>query len=121
MEPPDNQPLLFALRALFDAPEYARDLSVRPVLEAFVQSTLLSGEDEEGAFTVDLDDGVYLALFTDPMELHMFEPGSRWTAMPAEDAIRSVARGDFEGLIINPAGQSFELSREDVEDFFELD
>ena len=121
MEPPDNAPLALALRALFDAPEYETDQHLRPVLEAFVPSTLIAGEDDEGLFTIDVDDGVFLCLFTDLVELHMFEPGSRWITVRAEDALRRVSEQEFDGLIVNPAGQSFELSREDVADFFDID
>ena len=120
MEPPDNHSLTQAMRALADAPEWETEQFLRPVLTAFVDATLIAGDDE-GPMMTETDDGEYLALFTDLIELHMFEPGARWITIPAEDAIRSVAEGEFDGIIVNPGGASFELSREDVKDFFDID
>jgi hypothetical protein len=117
MEAPDNRPLVAALQALFEAPE----MNLRPALEALAASTLILGEDDEGPFTVEVEEGELLALFTDPMELHIFEPGAKWRTMTGEEAIRRVARDEIDGLVVNPAGRAFELSREDVLDFFEID
>jgi len=121
MDPPDNGPLSSAMRALADAPEYETEQHLRPVLEALVASTLITGEDEEGLFTAEIEGELFLALFTDAIELHMFEPNSRWIAIRGEEVIRKIAEDEFDGLIVNPAGQSFELSREDVIDFYDID
>ncbi len=121
MEPPDNANLIRAMRAFFDAPESETERYLRPVLEALLEARLIAGDDE-GPITLESDSGeLFLPLFTDLIELHMFEPGSRWIAMPTVDAIRSVAEGEFDGLIVNPAGQELELTREDVLDFFDID
>jgi hypothetical protein len=116
MEPPDNRPLLDALDGLFASPD-----RMRPVLEAFVASTLIVAEDEDGPLTVDAEQGEYVALFTDLLELNLFEAGSRWTTMTGEEIVRRIARDEIDGFVVNPAGTSFELSREDVLDFFEID
>lgn len=121
MDPPDNAALTALLSALHEAPEHETEHHLRPLLEALLASTLITGEDEEGLFIVDLDEGDFLALFTDPIELHMFEPNSRRISIRGEDAIKRIAEDEFDGLIVNPAGRSFELSREDVLDFFEID
>ena len=41
--------------------------------------------------------------------------------MAAAEAIKKVARGEFSGLALNPAGQRFELTDEDVRDFFDVE
>ena len=120
-EPPDNQLLARAMRELADAPEYDAERFLRPVLEAFVQATLIVGDDD-GPITVEGDDGgTYLALFTDLVELSLFEPNLAWTTIQAEDAIRCVADGEVDGMMVNPAGSQLELSKEDVLDFFDID
>jgi hypothetical protein len=117
MEAPDNRDLIAALQAVFEAPEQ----NFRKVLETLIESTLIVGEDEEGFLTVETDEGELLALFTDVIELTLFEAGARWTTMSGEEVIRRVAADEIDGLVVNPAGKAFELSREDVLDFYEID
>lgn len=121
MTPPDNGPLTRAINALFEAPATDAGRYFRPVLEALVAGTLIGGAGDD-PLTAEGDEGEeLLALFTDLIELHMFEPGAAWAPIPGERAIRSVAEGDFDGLVVNPRGRSFELSREDVSELFEVD
>ena len=41
--------------------------------------------------------------------------------MKAMQAIERVLQGEYGGLVINPAGQRFSLSAEDVADFYEVE
>ena len=108
-EPPDTTAFVRALNEYFDAPEER----FRSLLDAFVGSTLITLDDE--------DEDSTLLLFTDLVELHMFAPDARWVAMPSEEAIRAVASGDFDAIVVNPGGRSFELTHEDVADLFDID
>ncbi len=119
--PPDNQVLAQAMRELAEAPEYDAERFMRPVLEAFVQATLIVADDDALMTVEGEDGGTYLALFTDLIELSLFEANVAWATISAEDAIRSVADGEVDGMIVNPAGTQLELSKEDVLDFFDID
>ena len=120
MEVPSNPRLIKAVHTLLDA--YSDDAGqlYRDVLEALVTSTLIAGDDGEPA-TVDTEDGEMLAVFTDLVELSTFDADLAWKAPAGEEAIRLVASGDYDGLVVNPAGRSFELSKDDVIDLFEID
>lgn len=106
---------------VLDAPSFELDQRLRPFLEALVESKLISGDDPFPSVLETEDEEDYLAVFTDVIELHFFEPGSPWRAISGEDAVRLVAQGDYDGLVVNPGQRQLELSREDIQDFFEID
>jgi hypothetical protein len=116
-EAPSNPRLAAAIESLLDAPSEELEPKLRGLLEQLAASTLIGGDELE----VETDEGLFLALFTDLVELHFFEPGGRWSRVEAAEALRRVARGDYDGLVVNPGRRQLELSREDVLDFFELD
>jgi hypothetical protein len=118
-EPPENADLVRSIERLQAEPHRLEE-NLRPLLGELLVSTLIAGRDGD-LLTVDVDGDDYLALFTDLIELHMFEPGSPWEAIATEEALRQVAGGDYEGVVVNPRGRSFELSRDDVLDFFDFD
>ncbi len=113
-EAPDNRDLLQAINDLAEASQDDVDRLLKPVLQRLVGATLITERDLS---TVD----DFLALFTDPIDLHFFEPGAAWITISAAAAIKLVARGDYDGLVVNPGRRQLELSREDVIDFFEID
>ena len=119
--PSTNTQLIRAIDALHDAPEGAMQTEFRAVLDALLASALIVPDDdgEPLAFEGE-DDELLLPLFTDLLELHMFEPGAPWTELRGEDAVRRVADGDYDGLVINPRGKRFDLAREDVLDLFDI-
>lgn len=120
-EPPDNSALVRALAAVLEAPSGELEVHLKPLLHTLLGSTLLSGDGRHPTTVETDDEEEYLALFTDPVELHFFEPGTTWRLLAASKAIEQVARGDFDGLVINPGPRQLELSREDIQDFFEID
>jgi hypothetical protein len=119
---PTNPDLVRAIQELFDAPTATMEAEFRAVLKELLRSTLIVAEEGGDPVSIENDDGeVMLALFTDLVELHMFDPGSPWSTIKAEAAIRLVADDEFDGIIINPRGRSFELAREDIVEIFEID
>lgn len=106
---------------VLDAPSYELDLRLRPFLEALVEANLISGDDPFPTAVETEDEEEYLAVFTDLIELHFFEPRCPWRPISGEEALRRVARGEFDGLVVNPGQRQLELSRDDVQDFFEFD
>ena len=116
-----NERLLRAIQVVVDAPLDDLSGDFRALLDELVKSTLIAARDPDTSVVETGEDEVFLALFTDVMELFAFESESAWVTMTAEDALRSVARGDYDGLVINPAGKAFELSRNDIEDMFEIE
>ena len=123
MNPPDNSRLTRLLAELLDAPQDDAAALMKSALQTLVSSRLITGDrSEEPSFEEDEEEGgVLLALFTDLVELHFFDPGAPWALVAGEEAIRAVARGDWDGLVINPRGRRFTLSREDVLELFEID
>jgi len=111
---PDNRDLLQAINDLAAASQDDVDRLLKPVLHRLVSATLITERDLS---TVD----EYIALFTDPIDLHFFEPGAAWKTITAAEAIKLIARGEYDGLVVNPGRRQLELSREDVIDFFEID
>jgi hypothetical protein len=117
-EAPSNPGLADAARAALEGgPE--DEARLRAFLSAFAEATLIAADDN-GWVSADVDGEDYLALFTDLIELYFFEPGLRWTAVRASDAIAKVIAGDYDGLVLDAGPRQIELSREDVLDFFEL-
>ena len=108
----DNQHLTDAIAVLQGASVDRLEVALRALLQAIVDSTLIRPKDN--------DDKVLL-LFASKLDLHFFEPGCPSTEVRGADAIRSVAEGKFDGLVLNPGTREFELSREDVLDYFEVD
>lgn len=94
---------------------------LRALLLALAESELLVVDDGELAYEETEDDRIYLALFTDPIEAHTYQAEGAVKPMKAEQAIEQVLKGDYGGLVINPAGQRFSLSAEDVADFYEVE
>lgn len=121
VDAPTNPRLVKAIVEVLDAPSFELDARLRPFLEALVEAKLMSGDDPFPSVVETDDEEEYLAVFTDLIELHFFEPGSPWRAISGEEALRRVARGDFDGLVVNPGQRQLELSRDDVQDFFEFD
>ena len=118
---PSNPRLVEAMRGVRDASLDGLEGCLRALLAELVLSTLIAGDDGELSSVQTEDEQVYLALFTDSVELHFFGPGSRWVAIAADEAIRRVADGEYDGLVVNPGSRQFELSREDVLEFFDID
>lgn len=124
MHTSDNQTLIDALGELSGASSEQLGACMRAVLEAMVDSWLITGNDEGDLSVVRGQHGrghSCLALFTTKLDLHFFDPGCPSIDMRGADAVRRVSAGDFDGLVINPGAQQFELSREDVLDYFEVD
>ncbi len=117
-EAPANPGLVRAIAAMLDASDAAMDLMMRPLLGELVEATLVGARDP---LRVKRRGQSYLALFTDVVELHLFESEEPWVAIPAAEAIKQVARGDHGGLVINPGRRELVLSRDDVRDFFDID
>jgi hypothetical protein len=94
----------------------------RSVLDQLVKSTLIAAKSGGELMFVDVDEeGELLALFTSPIELFTFDSGAVQTTITGEEAIRLIASGEYDGLVIDPRGNAFELSRDDIEDMFEID
>lgn len=118
----DNQPLIEALARLAQATSDGLEAPMRAVLEAILASELITGDDDGEPSIVDGDSGqAVLALFTTKLDLHFFAAGSASRAILGADAVRQVSAGEFDGLVINPGASQFELSREDVRDYFDVD
>lgn len=113
--------LLEALRNFHASEDEENAGPLKALLLALVDSELLVVDDGELAYEETEDDRIYLALFTDPIEAHTFESEGRVQPMKAARAIELVLKGEYGGLVINPAGQRFSLSAEDVADFYEAD
>jgi hypothetical protein len=117
MDTPNNAELRRALDALKLASEDEMPARFIAALNTFAESTLLTCEEtyesEEG--------GDYLALFTDIIELFSFENGARHETITAKDAIKAVNAGEYDGLVINCAGNALELEAEDVREIFEIE
>ena len=72
-EPPDNSALVRALAAVLEAPSGELEVHLKPLLNTLLGSTLLSGDGRHPTTVETDDEEEYLALFTDPVELHFFE------------------------------------------------
>jgi hypothetical protein len=107
-----------AIATFFAAPNDESGEELRALLNALLETELLVVEDGEVGYE-EIDDRIYLALFTDPIEAHSFDNEATPGPMSADRAIQLVAQGEYGGLVINPAGQRFALSAEDVADFFD--
>lgn len=107
----DNAPLSSAIAALLEDQSGNPGPLFRAVLDALLKSTLLTCESDED----------YLPLFTHVVEMFAYDADAERSSITGEEAIRRVAAGDYEGLVIDPAGKSFELSGEDIEDMFDID
>lgn len=118
VESPSNPRLVRALAAMLDAPEAMMDGLMRPFLNELVEAWLVTGREP---LIVRRGADRYLALFTDVVELQLYEREEPWTVLRADEAIKQVARGDYGGLIVNPGPRQFQLSRADVADFFDID
>jgi hypothetical protein len=94
---------------------------LRQLLEALAGSTFWVADDGELGYVQSDDHRILLALFTDRAAADRFLVDAESKVMPAEEAIRRVSGGEYGGLIVNPEERSFELSAEDVRDFFEID
>lgn len=110
-----------ALRTFHASDDEENAGPLRALLLALVETELLVVDDGELAYEETEDDRIYLALFTDPIEAHTYGAEGQVKPMKAERAIELVLKGEYGGLVINPAGQRFSLSAEDVADFFEVD
>ena len=122
METPDNQPLIDAIESLQDAFGEGLESRMRALLQAILGSTLITGDEEGEPTLVEDDEGnVLLALFATTLDLHFFSAGTPSAEVRGSDVIRRVAAGDYDGLVINPGTRQFELRREDVLDYFEVD
>ena len=120
-EAPSNPRLVEAMRNVRDASLDGLEARLRALLHELVLSTLVAADDGELSSVETEDENLYLALFTDLVELHFFGPGSRWVAITADDAIKRVASGEYDGLVVNPGSRQLELSREDILEFFDID
>src|SRR6516162_3155778 len=95
---PSNPALSAALMGVLGASGDELRSQLLALLDALIASKLIAADDD-GYVTVEGEEGAsMLALFTDLIELHFFEPGSAWVLISGEDAIRRVAQGDFDGL-----------------------
>ena len=118
----DNQALSDAMSQLQGALGDGLEAAMRAVLRALLESVLIAGEEDgEPAVVEDEEDRVFLALFTSSLDLQLFFAGSPSIEIAGEEAVRRIAAGSYDGLVINPGSQQFELSREDVLDCFEVD
>ncbi len=115
-----NEALLEALEDFLDSDEEEAAEPLRDFLSAFAGSQLWVAEDGELAYFETKNKQFFLALFTDLEEAKAFAPKHQPRPMAAAEAIKKVARGEFSGLALNPAGQRFELTDEDVRDFFDV-
>jgi type III secretion system (T3SS) SseB-like protein len=114
---PDRS-LAAAIELLAEAGPDEISVRFRAVLDQLIKAKLLIGEDS----IVETEDGEeLLALFTDPVELFAFDTSGAQETITGEEAIRRVADEDYDGLVINPKGRSFELAREDILEIFEID
>ena len=102
MEAPSNPALAKAIEEVRAAAGEEWERKLKALLEQLVAATMIAGEDDGEPVTVEIEEGEWLALFTDLVELHFFEPGRSWQAFAVEDAIRLVAGGDYGGFVINP-------------------
>lgn len=118
---PINPQLVQAIAAVLDASTTELDVKLRAVLKELLLSSLITTSDPFPATVETEDDDSYLALFTDLIELHFFEPGARWQKMSPEEAIRRVANDEHDGLVVFGGGRRLELSADDVRDMFDID
>ncbi len=122
MHTTDNQALLDALARLRDAAADGMEAAMRRLLEQILTSTFITGEEDGASLVVEDDDGQpCLALFATTLDLHFFSPGAPAVELAGAQAVRQVASGSYAGVVINPGTKQFELSREDVLDYFEID
>src|SRR5215472_1739952 len=107
----DDRSLAAAIARFVEAPHDEMAVRFRAVLDALLESALLTGDDS----VVETEDGEeLLALFTSPVERFAFDGGGSEETMTGAEAIRRVAAGDYDGLVIDPSGRAFELAREEI-------
>jgi hypothetical protein len=114
----ENRALVDGIARLAEAGPDEIAVRFRAVLDALIETSLLT---TAGAVVETMDGEEFLALFTDPVELFGFDESGAQELITGEEAIRRVADGDYDGLVINPNGAAFELTREDILEIFEID
>jgi hypothetical protein len=115
---PDERSLAAAIASFGESTPDEMAVRFRAVLDALLESVLLTGDDS----VVETEDGEeLLALFTSPVERFAFDGGGNDETVTGAEAIRRVAAGDYDGLVIDPNGKAFELAREDILEIFEID
>ncbi|MFO0727568.1 MAG: SseB family protein [Myxococcota bacterium] len=116
----ENQALLEAFEEFLDAEEEEAAEPLRAFLSALAEAQLWVAEDTELAYFETKARQIFLAVFTDSAGAKAFAPHHEVRRMPGAEAIKKVARGEFSGMALNPAAECFELSAEDVRDFFDI-
>ena len=116
----ENEELLAALEDFLGAEEEEAFEPLRDFLGSLIASRLWVADDGELAYFETKARQIFLAVFTDVSQAKAFAPKHEPRAIGGADVIKKIARGEYSGLALNPADHCFELSAEDVRDFFDV-